>query len=81
LGKVRHPSPPPLRTNDVRPVAIGTVLWGVAFLALLPFHARLEDHGVLWWIPACASGFLLGLVGLAYVRRRASHDGPSGEGS
>jgi hypothetical protein len=71
LGKQRHPDPPPLRTNDVRPVAIGTVLWAVAFVVLLPFRARLEDAGRLWWIAACASGFLLGLVGLAYVRRRA----------
>lgn len=76
MGKQRHPSPPPLRTNDVRPVAIGTVLWGVAFLVLLPFHDRLEDAGRLWWIPTCAAGFLLGLVGLVYVRRRASHNEP-----
>ena len=62
----------PLRTNDVRTVAIGTVLWAVALVALLPFRSRLEDHGVLWWIPACACGVALGFVGLAYTRRRAA---------
>ena len=68
----RRPDPPPLRTNDVRTVTIGTALWGVAFLVLLPFHARLSDDGRLWWLGTCAAGFGLGLVGLAYVRRRAA---------
>lgn len=68
----RRPDPPPLRTNDVRAVGIGTVLWLVALVALLPFDGWLEDHGRRWWYGACVAGFLLGLVGLAYVRRRAA---------
>ncbi len=50
--------------SDVRVVQIGTAAWGVAFLALLPFR--------LWWLGTCACGFVLGLIGLAYVRRRAA---------
>lgn len=68
----RKPDPPPLRTDDVRTVAIGTVLWLVALLGLLPFWSRLDDAGRLWWIPACACGFALGLIGLVYTRRRAA---------
>jgi hypothetical protein len=70
--KQRRPDPPPVETNDVRTVTIGTALWGVAFLALLPFQDRLRDNGRLWWLGACAFGFGLGLVGLAYTRRRAA---------
>jgi hypothetical protein len=51
---------------------VGTALWAVAFLALLPFHGWLRDHGRLWWLGACAAGFVLGLLGLAYTRRRAA---------
>lgn len=89
MGKPRHPDPPPLRTNDVRPVLVGTVLWAVAFVALLPFHERLRDAGHLWWIATCAAGFGLGLIGLVYVRRReraiardeASHNEPGAAGT
>jgi hypothetical protein len=56
----------------VRVVLVGTALWAVAFLVLLPFTGWLRDHGHLWWLGACAAGFLLGLVGLAYTRRRAA---------
>lgn len=72
MSEPRKPDPPPLRTDDVRTVAVGTVLWAVALVALLPFWSRLEDAGRLWWVGACASGFALGLVGLAYTRRRAA---------
>jgi hypothetical protein len=74
IGRIRmtRPSPPPRRTDDVRVVMIGTAAWAVGFLALLPFWGRLADAGRLWWLGACAFGFGLGLVGLAYVRRRAA---------
>lgn len=67
----RRPDPPPVPTNDLRTVVVGTAVWGVSFLALLPFSARLRAGGHLWWLGTCAFGFGLGLVGIAYVRRRA----------
>lgn len=67
----RRPDPPPVPTNDVRTVVAGTAIWGVLFLALLPFSARLRHDGHLWWLGTCAFGFGLGLVGITYVRRRA----------
>ncbi len=72
MSESRRPDPEPLRTNDVRTVAIGTVLWAVAFVALLPFWSRLDDDGRLWWVATCACGFALGLIGLAYTRKRAA---------
>ncbi|HVE64733.1 MAG TPA: DUF2530 domain-containing protein [Mycobacteriales bacterium] len=68
----RRPDPPPLETDDVRAVAVGTALWAVALVALLPFQSHLREDGRLWWYAACAFGFALGLLGLYYVRRRAA---------
>lgn len=60
----------PLDVTGVRTVAVGTGLWLLAFIALLPFHSTLSDHGRGWWLWTCAAGLGLGLVGLEYCRRR-----------
>jgi hypothetical protein len=65
--------PEPLDPDGVRTVTVGTALWGLAVLVLLPFEltGRLDGrHAALW---VCVTGFGLGLVGIAYcVRRRDS---------
>jgi len=63
----------PLDVTGVRTVLVGTVLWLVAFLALLPFYSSLEEDGQLWWLWTCVCGFGLGLLGLEYCRRRRRH--------
>jgi hypothetical protein len=68
---VRREPPEPLPNDGVRTVLVGTVIWAVALVVLLPFAGRLEDHGRLWWIATCAVGAGLGLVGLLYCKRRA----------
>jgi Protein of unknown function (DUF2530) len=68
---VRRAPPEPLPNDGVRTVIVGTVLWGIALIALLPFAGRLNDNGRLWWIATCAVGFGLGLVGLFYCKRRS----------
>ncbi len=60
----------PLDVDGVRTVEVGTALWLLAFLALLPFYGRLEDAGHVWWLWCCLAGFGLGLFGLEYCRRR-----------
>jgi hypothetical protein len=60
----------PLDVDGVRTVEVGTGLWLVGFLALLPFYGRLEESGNEWWLWTCLSGFGLGLFGLEYCRRR-----------
>ena len=60
----------PLDVDGVRTLAVGTILWGVAFLMLLPFSGRLRTDGHLWWLWTCVAGFGLGLLGWDYCRRR-----------
>ena len=35
----------PLDVDGVRTVAVGTALWALAFVLLLPFYGRLEEEG------------------------------------
>ncbi|MER8183113.1 DUF2530 domain-containing protein [Kitasatospora sp. NPDC094015] len=67
-----HPSPPPLEANDVAIVGGGTVLWFLAFVALVPFQSSLSEHGHGTWPWICLSGGLLGLIGLWYCVSRRS---------
>lgn len=60
----------PLDVNGVRTVAVGTALWALAFILLLPFYGRLQESGRLWWLWTCAAGFGLGILGWDYCRRR-----------
>jgi hypothetical protein len=60
----------PLDVDGVRTLAVGTALWGLAFLMLIPFSGRLREDGHLWWMWTCVAGFGLGLVGWDYCRRR-----------
>lgn len=64
----RRPDPEPLETNDVALVAGGTVVWAVALVVMLVLEAA---RGVPnWWWQMCASGALLGLLGVRYCSRR-----------
>lgn len=63
----------PLDVDGVRTVAVGTALWALAFVLLLPFYGRLEESGRLWWLWTCAAGFGLGIIGWDYCRRRRRH--------
>ena len=60
----------PLDVDGVRTVAIGSIAWIVAFVAMLPFIGTLRDHDRLAWLWICIAGFGLGLIGLEYCRRR-----------
>ncbi len=60
----------PLDIDGVRTAEVGTALWLVAFLGLLPFWSVLKDGGNTWWLWTCLAGLGLGLCGLEYCRRR-----------
>ena len=60
----------PLDVDGVRTVAVGSVLWLVAFVLLLPFAGRLSDADRVWWLWTCLAGFGLGVIGWDYCRRR-----------
>lgn len=57
--------------SGARVVMVGTVLWAVAFVLLLPFWGRLSSSGHLWWLWTCAAGFGFGVIGVDHCRRRA----------
>ena len=69
----RRPDPPPLETDDVRTVAVGTAAWAVALVVLLVLRVATDVRVRTWWLEMCAAGALLGLAGVRYcVRRRAA---------
>lgn len=55
-------------------ISVGTAMWFVAFVALLPFAGRLADDGHGSWIWTCFAGWTLGLLGIVVARaqRRAA---------
>jgi len=79
-GTPEHPDEPvrrrliadvePLDVDGVRTVEIGTAVWFVGFLALLPFYGRLQETGHLWWLWTCMAGVGLGGFGIEVCRRR-----------
>jgi hypothetical protein len=60
----------PLDVDGVRTVAVGTVLWLLAFVLLLPFYGKLQETDREWWLWTCVAGFGLGIIGWDYCRRR-----------
>lgn len=53
-------------------VSVGTALFAVAAVILALYRDDLLAAGRGWWLEVAISGFVLGLVGLAYcLRRRA----------
>lgn len=62
-------NPPAVQINARRIVAVGTVLWFVAFVVLLPFWGWLGDHDHRIWLWTCLAGWVLGLLGLAVMLR------------
>jgi hypothetical protein len=60
----------PLDVDGIRTVEVGTALWLLGFLALLPFYGTLQEQGRTWWLWTCLAGFGLGLFGVEFCRRR-----------
>lgn len=63
------PDIPPIDVDGVRTMEIGTLLWLIGFLALLPFYSRLADDGHTWWLWTCLAGFGLGALGIEWCRQ------------
>jgi hypothetical protein len=62
-------TPPAVQMNARRIVAVGTALFLVAFVVLLPFYGWLGRHEHRLWLWTCLAGFLLGLAGYALMVR------------
>ena len=61
--------PPPVQMNSGRIVIVGTSLWFVAFVVLLPFYGWLGQHGHRIWLWTSLAGWLLGIVGWLIITR------------
>jgi hypothetical protein len=72
VNRTRRPAPLPLETDDVKIVALGTVVWGIALVACVLMRDRLDDSGRDSWVWVALAGTFLGLLGLRYVVRRRS---------
>ena len=59
--------PPPV--DSARVIGIGTAIWFVAFIALLPWWNWLDRHDHQVWLWTCLAGWLLGLAGLVILSR------------
>ncbi len=57
--------------DGVTAATVGTVLWAVAGFACVLMRDRLAEAGNEWWIATCLVGVVLGLMGIAFTRRRA----------
>lgn len=62
-------SPPAVEINVRRIVAVGTGIWFVAFVVLLPLYGWLGHHDHHSWLWICLAGWVLGLIGLVIMRR------------
>ncbi|MGX7677799.1 DUF2530 domain-containing protein [Jatrophihabitans sp. DSM 45814] len=57
---------------DARKVILaGTILFFVAFVALLPFWNWLGDHGHRVWLWTCLAGWLLGIAAFPLIRKHS----------
>ena len=68
--RTRRPDPPPLETNDVTVVAVGTALWALGLLVLVVLEVTGAAEVRTWWMGMCGYGIALGLFGVRYCRRR-----------
>lgn len=60
----------PMEVDLAKVVLIGTVLFAVAAAVMLPLHTSLNNAGHGRWPWIAVSGVGLGLLGLAYLKRR-----------
>jgi hypothetical protein len=65
-----RPDPPPLETDDVRTVAVGTAAWATALVVLVVLRLTDATRVETWWLVMCGYGLLLGVAGVWYCRRR-----------
>ena len=61
--------PPAVDTNAGPVVAVGTLLFFVGFVVLLPFYRSLGEHHHRVWLWTCLAGWLLGLAGWTLLRK------------
>jgi hypothetical protein len=59
----------PIKVNSTRIVFVGTAIWAVGFVVLLPFYGELGRHHDRVWLWTCLAGMGVGLFGYLLTRR------------
>jgi Protein of unknown function (DUF2530) len=59
----------PVQVDSRRILLIGTAIWALVFLALLPFWSWLGRHDHRIWLWTCAAGVVVGLSGSVLARK------------
>jgi hypothetical protein len=60
----------PMDVDGVRTMTVGTIIWAVIAVGIVPFLGTLDQQGRTWWLWTAVAGFGLGLIGIEYCRRR-----------
>jgi hypothetical protein len=66
MAKPNREVPPPLEGNDFVITAAVTLAWAIALVVVVLLRNDIHQPNH-WWILTCATGFAMGLFGLAYV--------------
>lgn len=66
MAKPTREAPPPLEGNDFVITAAVTFAWAIALVVVVLLRNDINEPNH-WWILTCATGFVMGLFGLAYV--------------
>jgi hypothetical protein len=66
MAKPHREVPPPLEGSDLVITAAVTLAWAVALIVVVLLRNDIHEPNH-WWILTCATGFAMGLFGLAYV--------------
>jgi hypothetical protein len=61
--------PSAVQANPRPVILVGTVIFFVGFVVLLPFYSWLGEHHHRVWLWTCLAGWVLGLVGLTLMRK------------
>lgn len=68
MSRPQKATPAPLDVDVVSVIAVGTALWFVAFVVMLPLHGRFDDAGHKGWLWVTLAGWVLGLLGIVVSR-------------
>ncbi len=66
MAKPHREVPLPLEGSDFVITAAVTLAWAVALIVVVLLRHDIHEPNH-WWILTCATGFVMGLFGLAYV--------------
>ena len=64
---------PPADVDGLAAITVGTAIFGLVSIVLAFAYDWLAANHYISWLQVSVSGFVLGLVGLAYCWRRRQH--------